>query len=134
MRQHPALQRPLTGPDHVAREVLMPPSLEPFGYHRIDLRPLPGQNQELLRIALYRFVEDPLDVSRRVQMRLVGSEGAVLAVALAGAREREGEVAGEGNPAHRAKLPHAPRGPGRWPQPALTPAGWGQSRMRSKTR
>ena len=98
--QHAALERPFAGPDDVAGEVLVPPGPEPFGDHRVDLGPLAGQHQELLGVAFQRLVEDPFDVLGGVQVGLVRGEGAVLAVALAGPREREGEVPREGDPAH----------------------------------
>src|SRR5262249_16946382 len=97
------LERPFAGPDHIGGEVLVPPGREPFGDDGVDLRPLTGEDEELLGVAFDRFVEDPFDVDRRVDVRLVRGEGAVLAVALAGPRQRKGEVAGESDPLHPGK-------------------------------
>ena len=69
----------------------------------IDLGPLAGEDEQLLGVAPQRLVEPLFDLLRRVDVRLVGREGAVLAVALAGAREGERVVAGEGDPAHAAQ-------------------------------
>ena len=61
----------------------MPPELQALGDHRVHLRSLPGQNQELLGIPFQRLIKLPFNLLRRVDMRLVRGEGAVLAVALA---------------------------------------------------
>ena len=85
VREHAALQRPLAGPDDVGGEVLVAPLGQAGGDLGVDLGPLPGEDEELLGVAFQRLVEAPLDLSRRVDVRPVGGEGAVLAVALAGA-------------------------------------------------
>jgi hypothetical protein len=72
----------------------------------MDLGPLSRKDQKLLGVAFERFVEDLFDAGGRMDVRLVGRERAVLAVALASTGEREREVAGEGDPAHSAKLLH----------------------------
>src|SRR5262249_38771095 len=59
------------------------------------------------------------DVDRRVQVGLVGGEGAVLAVALARPRQRKREVAGESNPLHPGKTTGRAGSAGR----ALFPTG-----------
>ena len=102
--EHAALQRPFAGPDDVGGEVLVAPGRQPFGDHRVDLGLLAGQDQQLLGVAFQRLVEDPFDLLGGVDVGLVGGEGAVLAVALAGPREREREVPREGDPSHPARL------------------------------
>ena len=101
----PALHRPLAGPGDVGGEVLVAPALELRLDDRVDLGQLAGQHEQLLGVAAHRLLEVLVDLLRRVDVRLMGREGAVLAVALAGPRERERVVAGEGDPA---------QAPGRW--------------------
>ena len=55
----------------------------------VDLGVLAGEDQQLLDLPLGRTVEDLRDLLRRVQVCLVGRERAVLAVALARARQRD---------------------------------------------
>ena len=98
--QHPPLQCPLAGPDDVGGEVLVSPLAQALRDLRVDLRALAGEDQQLLGVAPHRLVEAALDLVRRVDVGLVRGEGAVLAVALAGPREGERVVAGEGDPAH----------------------------------
>ncbi len=112
VRQHPPLQRPFAGPDGVGGEVLVAPLGQPAATSRVDLGPLAGQDQELLGVPFQRLVEQRLDLLRRVDVRLVRREGAVLAVALAGTREGERVVAGEGDPSHPPKLLQPPGRPG----------------------
>ena len=81
----------------------MAPLGELGGDRRVDLGPLAGEDEELLGVAALRLVETPLDLVRSVDVRLVRREGAVLAVALAGAREGERVVPREGDPAHDAQ-------------------------------
>ena len=103
--QQPALERPLAGPDDVGGEVLVPVVLQPRGDNGVDLRFLAGQHQQLLdAMALDGLIEDPLHLLRRVQVRLVGRERAVLAVAAARPRERQREIAAE-----RDAAAHSPR-------------------------
>ena len=87
----------------------------------MDLRLLAGQHQQLLHPPPRRVVEHPLHLTGRVQVRPVGRERAVLAEAPARARQRQREVAREGDPAHRARV-YDPRrtGPSR---PARAPPG-----------
>ena len=85
VRQEPALERPLASPDHVGHEVVVAPRLKPRGHLGVDLRALPGEHEELLGVAAHRLVEPALHIVGRVQVRLVGREGAVLAVAATGA-------------------------------------------------
>ena len=113
VRQHPPLQRPLAGPDDVGGEVLMAPLGQARRHLGVDLGALAGEDEQLLGVAFQRLVETPLDLVGRVDVRPVRREGAVLAVALAGARERERVVAGEGDPSHAAQAT-ATAGPA-WP-------------------
>ena len=70
---------------------------------RVDLWQLAGQHQQLLDVvALDRTVENRLDLLRRVQMRPVRRECAVLAIAAAGPRQGQREV-----PAERDATAHA---------------------------
>ena len=100
--QDAALQRPLAGPDDVGGEVLVAPLGEPGGDLGVDLGALAGEDEQLLGVAALRLVELRLDLLGRVDVRPMGREGAVLAVALAGAREGERVVAREGDPPHAA--------------------------------
>ena len=123
MRQHPPLQRPLAGPDDVGGEVLVAPLGQARGDLGVDLGPLAGEDEQLLRVAFERLVEAALDLIGRVDMRPMRRERAVLAVALAGARKRERVVAGEGDPSHAAQAtatagPARPGGSPRSAQPA----------------
>ena len=104
VRQQAALERALARPHDVGREVLEAVLAQPRRDPGVDLGPLAGQHQQLLDpVARDRLVEDPLDLLRRVQMRLVGRERAVLAVAAARPRQRQREVAAE-----RDAAAHAP--------------------------
>ena len=115
--KHAPLQRPLAGPDHVGGEVLVAPRPQPLGDLRVDLGPLAGEHQQLLALRRERLVEAPLDLLGRMDVGVVGGERAVLAVALAGARERERVVAREGDPTHAcASYRSGPPGP---PAPTL---------------
>ena len=102
--QHPAFERPLAGPGHIGGEVRVPVFAQPLGHHRIDLGLLPGQHEQFLGAAPGRVVEDLLHLLWRVEVRLVGGKGAVLAVAPAGARQRKREVPREGDPPHWPSL------------------------------
>jgi hypothetical protein len=97
VRQEPALERPLARPGHVRREVRVAVAVEPCGDLRVHLRPLARQDQQLLGVAADRVVEHPLDLVRRVQVGAVRRERAVLAVAPARPRQRQREVAREGD-------------------------------------
>ena len=85
VREQAALQGALSDPFDVAGEVLEA-MLRQAGRHLlVVLRPLAGEDQELLGPVAARCpVKEPLDLLRRVQVRLVGGEGAVLAVAATG--------------------------------------------------
>ena len=99
VREKPPVERLLAGPDDVGREVDVPPGVEATGDLSVDLRLLAGQDEELLDPATDRPIQELLDLRRRVEMGLVGRERAVLAVAAARSRERERQVAREGDPA-----------------------------------
>ena len=99
--QHPALERPLARPGHVRHEVRVPVLGEPRRHLGVHLGLLAGEHEQLLHAAPGRVVEQPLDLVGRVQVRPVRRERAVLAVAPARPRQRQREVAREGDPAHR---------------------------------
>ena len=65
---------------------------------------LAREHEQLLDVALDGAVEDPLDLGRLVQVRLVGRERAVLAVAPARPGQRERQISRERDPA--AHPPH----------------------------
>src|SRR5262249_9062299 len=96
VRQHALLERALAGPDDVGGEVGEAELVEPW-LHRGRLA---GEDQELLDPAPGGAVDQLLDFLRLVQVRLVGGERAVLAVATAGPRKRERDVARVCDPAH----------------------------------
>ena len=100
VRQQATLQALLAGPDDVRGEVLVAPLPQPRGDLGVDLGTLPGEYQQLLRVAPHRLLQTALDLIRVVDVRAVRREGAVLAVALARPRQRERVVAREGHPAH----------------------------------
>ncbi len=100
VRQHPPLQRPLAGPGHVRGEVGVAELGQAARHLGIDLRRLAGEHQQLLGAPPRGVVEQALDLIRCVEVRLVGGEGAVLAVAAARPRQREREVAREGDAPH----------------------------------
>ena len=81
-----------------------PQDAQPRGDLRVDLGPLAGEHQQLLGVAPHRLVEPALDLIGRVEVRPVGRERAVLAVAAAGPRQRERVVAREGDAPHARKL------------------------------
>ena len=84
VRQDAALERALAGPDHVRGEVLVAVLGEPRLDPGVDLGLLAGQHEQLLDpMALGRLVEDLEHLVGVVQVRLVGLERAVLAIALA---------------------------------------------------
>ena len=105
----PAPESALAGPGHVAGEVRVAPPGEHLGDARVDLRALPGQNEELLGVPAHRLLYLAVDLVGFVKVGLVGLEGAVLAVALARPRERERVVARKGDPAaHGASEVYGP--------------------------
>ena len=110
VRQQAALQRPLARPRHVGGEVLVAPGLQALADLGVDLGVLAGQHQQLLDRAAGRPVEQREHLVGLVQVRLVGGEGAVLAIAPAGPREREREVAREGDaPARHSRAVYGGR-------------------------
>ena len=100
VRQQPALERPLARPRRVGGEVLEAELVQPLQDARMVVGRLAREHQQLLRAVLARAVEDPLDLVRLVQVRLVRGERAVLAVAAARPGERERQVPGEGDAPH----------------------------------
>ena len=100
VRQHPPLQRPLAGPGHIRDEVLVAVAGQPRRHLGVDLRLLTGQHQQLLGAATGGVVQQGLHLVRRVQVRPVRRERAVLAVAPAGPRQGEREVPRKRDPPH----------------------------------
>ena len=98
VRQEAPLERPVARPDDVRGEVLVPVLLQPFPHLGVDLGMLAGQHQQLLHLPLGRAFEDLEHLIGRVQVRLVGRERAVLAVAPARPRQRQRQVAAERDP------------------------------------
>ena len=114
VREQAALQRALARPRDVGGEVRVPPRGQALADGRVDLRLLAGEDEQLLDVALRGAVEQPQDLLRLVEVRLVGLERAVLAEALARPRQREREV-----PRERDAAPHGPEstdGPPRAPR------------------
>ena len=83
-----------------------PYSRQPAGDLGVDLGLLAGEDEQLLGPAPRRVVEQLLDLVGRIQMGPVRRERAVLAVALARPRQRDREVAREGDPPHPAQSMH----------------------------
>ena len=105
MRQQPALQRPLARPHDVGDEVLEAElgELGPDPGVVIGRSPVRTSSSFTLRRAARS--SSSLTSSRLVQVRLMGRERAVLAVAAARPRQRQRDVAREGDPAtHGASL------------------------------
>ena len=91
--------------DDVGREVLEARLGQALAHARVVVGRLAGEHQQLLDAAAGGAVEQPLDLVGLVQVRLVRRERAVLAVALARPRQRERDVAREGDAApHPATL------------------------------
>ncbi len=104
VRQHAALERPLAGPDDVGGEVLVAERVQPLAYAGVVVGRLAGEHEQLLDAAAGGAVDQPLDLGRLLQVRLVRRERAVLAVAAASTRQRQRQVAGERDAAaHRAE-------------------------------
>ena len=99
VRQQTALERAFTRPYDIRSEVLVAVLAQPRGNLGVDLGLLAGEYQQLLDLALGRPVEDLQDLLGRIQVRLVRGERAVLAVAATRARQRQRQVAREGDPA-----------------------------------
>ncbi len=141
VRQHAPLERLLAGPGHVGGEVVVAPGAQPLGDDGVDLWLLPGQDEQLLDVSPRRRVEALDHLLGRVDVRLVGRERAVLAVAAAGPRQRQRQVPGEGDASHRlhANEPGRPAG-SRAPRSSIPPGSatsrraTGRSRGRSPSR
>ena len=103
VRQQAALQRPLAGPGDVGDEVVVAVLGQPPRDLGVDLGQLARQDEQLLGVPPHRLLEAVLHLLRRVEVRRVRRERAVLAVAPARARERERVVAAEGDPAHGSR-------------------------------
>jgi hypothetical protein len=118
VRQQPALQRALARPHDVRHEVVVAVPGQARAHGRVDLGPLAREHQQLLDIAPRGAVQQPLDRVRRVQVRLMGRERAVLAVAPARPRQRQRQVAREGDaaahPLQSMSPPPRDRGYCRW--------------------
>src|SRR5919198_3333437 len=100
MREQPALERALAGPDHARGEVLVAVLAQPRLHLGVHLWPLARQHEQLLATAACSVVELALDLIRRVEVRLVGRERAVLAVAATGPGEGQRVVARERDSSH----------------------------------
>ena len=111
VRQQPALERPLAGPDDVGDEVLVAVGAKALGDLGVHLGPLAGEDEQLLRVAADRLLEALLDLVGRVEVRPMRRERAVLAVAAARPRQRERVVAREGDAPHAGRLPPGQVGP-----------------------
>ena len=101
--KQPALERALARPDDVRGEVLVPVLGQARRDDGVDLGLLTREDEQFLGAPAQREVELFLDLLRRVEVRLVRRERAVLAVALAPPRQRQREVPGERDTAaHRS--------------------------------
>src|SRR5215218_7570477 len=105
VRKQASLERPLAGPGDVGDEVGVSVGAKPRGDLRVHLRPLAGEHEELLGVTPDRLLEPLLHLLRRVEVRPVRGERAVLAVAATRTRQRERVVAREGDAPHALKLP-----------------------------
>jgi hypothetical protein len=81
VRQQPALERPLAAPGHVGDEVAEPQRLQLLADIRVIRRVVAGEDEQLLDAAARGMVEQGFHLVRRVQVRLMGRERAVLAMA-----------------------------------------------------
>ena len=124
VRQHAALERALARPRDVRGEVVVPVLREPRRDLGVHLRLLAGEHEQLLRAAARRVVEQPLDLVRRVQVGAVRRERAVLAVAPARPRQRQREVAREGDPPAAQGRPRLPPEGGRHPTGSMPPGSF----------
>ena len=97
VRQHPALERPLAAPCDVGDEVVEAELGEPRPNAGVMSRLVAGQHQQLLDAAPRRAVEQRVDLVGRVQVRPVRLERAVLAMRDARPRQRQRDVAREGD-------------------------------------
>ncbi len=104
VRQQAPLERPLAGPDHVGGEVLVAvlgAACAATSGLTSGFSPVRTSSSLTWRLAAPSRISSTS--SGRVQMRRVRGEGAVLAVALAGPRQRQRQVARESDAA-----PHSP--------------------------
>ena len=110
VREHPALERLLADPDDVGGEVREAVLGQARGHARVVIGRLAGEHEQLLgAVATRRAVEHLKDRIGGVQVRLMGGERAVLAVAPARTRERQRVVTAERDPsAHLAAVYEAP--------------------------
>ena len=99
VRQQPALERALAAPDDVGDEVGEAERRQPLAHAGVVAGVVAGEHEQLLDAAPRRAVEQPLDLLGLVQVRPVRRERAVLAVRDAGPRQRQRDVAREGDPA-----------------------------------
>ena len=97
VRQDPAFQRPFARPHDVGDEVLEAELGELGPDPGVMVGLLAGEDEQLLHVATRCTVEEIDDLVRLVQMRAMGGERAVLAMRAAGPRQRQGDVAGEGD-------------------------------------
>ena len=104
--QQPALEPLLAGPHDVGGEVLEAPLAEALAHARVMVGRLAGEDEQLLDAPARGVVEQRGHLVGRVQVRTVRGEGAVLAEALARARERERDVAREGDAAPHPRRPY----------------------------
>ena len=73
VREQPALERPLAGPDDVGDEVGVAVRRQALGDLRVDLGQLAGEHEQLLGVAPHRLLEALLDLVGRVEVRPDGS-------------------------------------------------------------
>ena len=99
VRQHPSLERPLAGPRHIPDEVLEPVARQQLPNPRVVPRIVARQHQQLLDPPPRRPIDQPLHHLRRMQMRLMRLKRAVLAMRHTRPRQRQRQVAREGDPA-----------------------------------
>jgi hypothetical protein len=99
VREQAPLERPLARPDDVGREVREAELGEAGADAGMVVGRLAREHQQLLDVAPRRVVDQPLDLLGLVQVRPVGRERAVLAVAPARARQGERDIARERDPA-----------------------------------
>jgi hypothetical protein len=97
VRQDPAFQGPLACPHDVGDEVLEAELGELGTDAGVMVGLLAGEDEELLHVALRCAIQEVRDLVRLVQVRAMGCERAVLAMRAAGPRQRQGDVAGEGD-------------------------------------
>ena len=94
-----ALERALAAPGHVGHEVVEPERRQALADAGVVVGLVAGQDEQLLDPAARRVVQQPLDLIRLVEVRPVRRERAVLAVRDARSRQRQRQVAREGDAA-----------------------------------